>query len=115
MTEIDTEITDAEVAALSFGAAMQELEGILRRVESEETDIDELADELKRAALLLETCRAKIRRAEVEVSQIVQTLERPAQAEPPAPEAPAVSDQGGSDESSGAGVGTTASLFDTDD
>lgn len=67
---------------MRFGAAMQELEGILRRVEGEEIDIDELADELKRAAELLEICRAKIRRAEVEVSQIVQTLEEPDADEP---------------------------------
>jgi exonuclease VII small subunit len=47
-------------------------------VEGEEIDIDELADELKRAAGLLELCRRKIRRAEIEVTQIVQSLEEPA-------------------------------------
>jgi exodeoxyribonuclease VII small subunit len=62
-------------AEKSFGAAMEDLEEILRRIEEEEIDIDELAEELKRAAALLETCRAKIRRAEVEVSQIVQSLQ----------------------------------------
>lgn len=61
----------------SFGEAMEELEGILRRVEGEEIDIDELAQQLQRAAGLLELCRRKIRRAEVEVSQIVQGLEEP--------------------------------------
>lgn len=61
----------------AFGEAMAELEAILRRVESEEIDIDELADELKRAAALLELCRSKIRRAELEVSTIVQSLEAP--------------------------------------
>lgn len=60
---------------LAFGEAMAELEAILRRVEGEEIDIDELADELKRAAALLELCRRKIRRAELEVSTIVQSLE----------------------------------------
>lgn len=85
---------------LSFGAAMQELESILSRVEGEGIDIDELAEELKRAAELLETCRAKIRRAEVEVSQIVQTLEEPAT--PPAPlDEPAVE-------------GETVNLFDSE-
>lgn len=59
---------------LRFGDALDELETILERIESEETDIDSLAEELKRAATLLEVCRGKIRRAEVEVSQIVQTL-----------------------------------------
>lgn len=60
---------------LKFGEAMAELEGILRRIESEETDIDELAAELRRATRLLEVCRSKIRKAEVEVTQIVQSLE----------------------------------------
>ncbi len=61
----------------SFSEALIELEAILRRIESEETDIDGLADELKRAAELLDLCRGKIRRAEVEVTQIVQKIEEP--------------------------------------
>jgi exodeoxyribonuclease VII small subunit len=54
---------------------MDELEAILERIEGEEVDIDRLAEELRRAAQLLEVCRGKIRRAEVEVTQIVQSLE----------------------------------------
>ena len=65
----------AEGEALSFSDALDELEGILRRVESEEVDIDRLAAELQRASVLLEVCRGKIRKAEVEVTQIVQRLE----------------------------------------
>lgn len=60
---------------LRFGEAIEELEGILHRVEAEETDIDDLADELKKAAELLEICRGKIRKAELEVTQIVQALD----------------------------------------
>jgi exodeoxyribonuclease VII small subunit len=63
--------------APSFREAMDELEGILERIEGEEIDVDRLAEELRRAAELLELCRAKIRRAEVEVTQIVQSLEEP--------------------------------------
>ena len=66
-------------APLSFRAAMDELEGILERIEGEEIDIDRLAEELRRAAVLLDLCRGKIRKAEVEVTQIVQTLEEPAE------------------------------------
>lgn len=58
-----------------FGEAMEELEEILRRIEGEEIDVDRLAEELRRAAVLLETCRGKLRKAEVEVTQIVQSLE----------------------------------------
>ena len=62
---------------LSFREAMDELEGILERIEGEEIDIDQLAEELRRAAQLLDLCRGKIRKAEVEVTQIVQSLEEP--------------------------------------
>jgi len=64
-----------KVEDLRFGEAIEELEAILSQVEAEEIDIDELADQLKVAAELLELCRSKIRRAEVEVTQIVQALE----------------------------------------
>ncbi len=67
---------------LRFGAALEELEAILRRVEEEEIDIDSLAEELRRAAELLEVCRGKIRKAEVEVTQIVQSLEDEEEDEP---------------------------------
>ena len=60
---------------LAFAEAMEELEAILRRIEEEEIDIDSLAEELRRATELLEVCRGKIRKAEVEVTQIVQSLE----------------------------------------
>lgn len=60
---------------LSFSKALQELEAILQRIDNDGTDIDALAGELRRATDLLEICRGKIRKAEVEVSQIVQRLE----------------------------------------
>jgi len=65
----------------SFREAMDELEGILERIEGEEIDIDRLAEELRRAAQLLDLCRGKIRKAEVEVTQIVQSLEQDADEE----------------------------------
>lgn len=64
-----------ELEELGFNEAMEELEKILHSIESEEVDVDRLADGLQRAAQLLEVCRGKIRRAEVEVRQIVQRLE----------------------------------------
>lgn len=70
--------TSQTAAEPSFRAAMDELEGILERIEGEEIDIDALAEELRRAAQLLDLCRGKIRKAEVEVTQIVQSLEQAA-------------------------------------
>jgi len=73
--------SQTSIAEPSFRAAMDELEGILERIEGEEIDIDRLAEELRRAAQLLDLCRGKIRKAEVEVTQIVQSLEQAADEE----------------------------------
>lgn len=62
---------------VGFSAAVNELEEILRRIEGEEIDLDRLAAELKRATALLEVCRGKVRRAEIEVQQIVDTISEP--------------------------------------
>ena len=88
---------DKTVDELSFSEAMEELERILRGGEAEESDIDALGDELKRAAELLEMCRAKIRRAEVEVTQIVQSLEEgtPKAGDEPEPEESEGASEGG--------------------
>lgn len=67
--------------APSFGEAMEELEQILQRIEGEEVDVDQLAAELRRASQLLDLARDKIRRAEVEVTQIVQGIEAAAEGE----------------------------------
>jgi exodeoxyribonuclease VII small subunit len=65
--------------APSFSQAIEELEAILSRIEGEEIDIDDLARELKRASELLEIARVKVRKAETEVTQIVQSLEEGAE------------------------------------
>ena len=77
MSEPKVSVAEAGEPPLSFREAMDELEGILERIEGEEIDIDQLAAELRRAAQLLDLCRGKIRKAEVEVTQIVQSLEEP--------------------------------------
>lgn len=59
---------------IGFSEAVRELEEILRRIEGEEIDLDRLAAELKRATALLEVCRGKVRRAEIEVRQIVDAI-----------------------------------------
>ena len=64
----------AAVAEIPFNEALAELEQILRRIEREDVDLDRLAAELGRAAELLDVCRRKIRKAELEVSHIVERL-----------------------------------------
>jgi exodeoxyribonuclease VII small subunit len=73
-----SEEAKSQESEASFSDAMEELERILKGIEDEQIDIDHLGEELGRAAELLEVCRAKIRRAEVEVTQIVQGIEEAA-------------------------------------
>ena len=75
MTAGPDETTPGRDEAPSFSVAMQELESILERIDGDGIDIDQLAGELQRATALLDLCRGKIRKAEVEVNQIVEQLE----------------------------------------
>lgn len=59
----------------SFSDAITELEKILSGIEDESIDIDTLATELQRATQLLEAARGKLRRAEVEVRQVVDRMQ----------------------------------------
>ena len=60
---------------MKYGKAMEELEAILKRIEQEEVDIDDLAQEVKRAAELIKLCKKKIEKTEMEVNRIVQSFE----------------------------------------
>lgn len=86
---------------LGFGEAMGEIDAILRRIEAEKIDIDDLAEALRRASHLLEIGRAKIRRAEIEVTQIVQGLEGEGRAAPAAREEEPDDEDDGGDEPAG--------------
>ena len=68
----DTTPTSTE---LGFSEALQELESILQQIDDDSISVDDLAEKLRKAKDLLELCRSKIRQAEVEVGQIVQTLD----------------------------------------
>ena len=59
----------------TFSEAIVELEAILSGIEDETIDIDTLAQELQRATQLLESARSKLRRAELEVRQVVDRME----------------------------------------
>lgn len=58
-----------------YAAAMTELEQILEELESEDPDVDVLADRVERAAALIEVCRRRIANASVQVERVVAALE----------------------------------------
>ncbi len=76
------------VSKLSFSEAVSEVEGIVTRLENEQTDVDELAGEVKRAVELISTCRARLEKTDGEVRELVSQLEpsAPADVEAPTPD-----------------------------
>lgn len=67
------DVEDSE--EIGYAAALTELESILEEIEDDAVDVDVLATRVKRAALLLRVCRARIMAAKVEVTQIVAELD----------------------------------------
>lgn len=65
------------VSRLSFSEAVSEVEDIVARLESEQTDVDELAGEVKRAVELITACRARLEKTDGEVRELVSRLEPP--------------------------------------
>ncbi|MFH1844990.1 MAG: exodeoxyribonuclease VII small subunit [bacterium] len=68
----------------SFGDAVTEVEQILAKLEGEEIDIDDLAQEVKRAVELIKLCRGKLEKTDNEVRDLVADLQPESESAPPA-------------------------------
>ena len=55
---------------MKYEEAMAQLEGIVRKMESNELDIDEIAAQLKAAQRLIKFCKDKLSKTEAELSKI---------------------------------------------
>ena len=60
------------MAELKYGKSIEKVEEIIEKIESEEIDVDELASKLKEAVALIESCKKKIEKAEMEVTKVVE-------------------------------------------
>jgi exodeoxyribonuclease VII small subunit len=60
---------------LGYAEAVDELEEILHELDSDDVDVDLLAERVKRAADLVQLCRRRLDAARVEVTRIVADLE----------------------------------------
>jgi len=58
-----------------YQSVMQELNGILDDLQSEEVDVDEVAVKVKRAIEIIRLCKDKIQSTEIEVKKIVKEFE----------------------------------------
>ena len=66
---------DPAADAVGYADAMSELEQILDELESDQLDVDVLADRVRRASELLTLCRDRISRAQADVDKIVADLD----------------------------------------
>lgn len=65
-----------DITKIKYKDALKELEKILERLDREEIDVDELAQEIKKAGELIKICKEKIERAEMEVKKVLESFER---------------------------------------
>lgn len=62
---------------MSYEKAMARLEELVRMVESNETGIDSLAEQLKEARRLIAFCKEKLYATEEDIKKILQEEEKP--------------------------------------
>ena len=62
-----------------YSAAAAELETILTTLDRDDLDVDQLAGQVERAAQLIESCRARIAAARVNVEKVGANRDQPAE------------------------------------
>ncbi|HEY9551724.1 MAG TPA: exodeoxyribonuclease VII small subunit [Prevotella sp.] len=58
---------------INYEAAMQQLETIVKKMENDELDIDQMAVQLKEAKKLIKLCRDKLTKADGEIKSILDS------------------------------------------
>ncbi|MDH5380031.1 MAG: exodeoxyribonuclease VII small subunit [Cyclobacteriaceae bacterium] len=60
---------------ITYESALQELQDILKKLESGEISLDEITENVKRATFLLGFCQKKLRALESDLDQLLETEE----------------------------------------
>ena len=60
--------------SISYSDAITELETIVSEIENEEISVDELAEKVKRASMLIKVCKDKLTKTENEVNEVLKEL-----------------------------------------
>jgi exodeoxyribonuclease VII small subunit len=60
---------------LGYSEALRELEGILADLDRPDVDVDDLAEKVQRAAVLIRFCRERIGTARVHIEQVITELD----------------------------------------
>ena len=56
---------------IKYEAAFAELQSIVRRMENDELDIDQMSEQLKRAQQLIKICKDKLTKTDEEIKKIL--------------------------------------------
>jgi len=59
---------------VKYAKAVERLDEIIEKIESEEIDVDELSARVKEAVGLIKTCQDKIEQADLEVKKVVESF-----------------------------------------
>ena len=60
------------MADIKYSKAIERLDEIINKIESDDVDVDELSLKVKEAVDLIKVCKSKIDKAELEVKQVVE-------------------------------------------
>lgn len=74
MSEIEPG-TGSPGEAITYAAALRELEEILLGLERDNVDVDHLAERVRRASELIRLCRERISTAQLQIEQVVTDLD----------------------------------------
>ncbi len=68
---------------MTYRQAIEELETILRALETDAVDVDDLTSQVERSAELIRLCRHKLRHAEASLDRVFDTLDEEEETEEP--------------------------------
>lgn len=60
---------------ITYVDAFEELKAIISHLERGDIAVDELAEKVKRAVVLIELCKAKLTATEEEVNKVIESME----------------------------------------
>jgi exodeoxyribonuclease VII small subunit len=64
---------------ITYSQALNELEKIIAEIESEEIDVDAVAEKVKRASFLIKLCRSRLKDTGEEVKKVLAEMEEKAE------------------------------------
>ncbi|MDO7886951.1 exodeoxyribonuclease VII small subunit [Hymenobacter cheonanensis] len=79
---------------MTYNEAIQELETILRSLETDQVDVDDLTARAERSAELIRLCRHKLRHAEASLDRVFDSLDEEEDEEPEADAEDLAEDEG---------------------